>query len=161
MSRCRIASRLASPALVLLTVTACGNSSGLPAAGIENVVDTISLFALDGTPLPTPAGQAVLLPTGALKLGVGSGIQLQSASFDALTTAPTNTYVDSLPVNLDSGTVVVVHSRAATCSFGAVVFYYGKLQVLAIDTLARRVDLQVLVDQNCGYRSLAPGLPNK
>jgi len=187
MPRCRIASGLASLALVLLTVTACGNSSGLPAAGLENAVDTVHLFALDGTPLPepsgfnvqsnavvrtdrstvfdfafniTPTGQAVLLPTGALKLGVGSGIQLQSVSFDAVTSASTGTYVDSLPVNVDSGSVVVVHSRASACSFGSVVFYYGKFEVLAIDTLARRIDLQVLVDQNCGYRGLSPGFPS-
>jgi hypothetical protein len=39
------------------------------------------------------------------------------------------------------------------------VFYYGKAHVLAIDTLARRIDLEMLVDQNCGYRGLEPGLP--
>jgi len=187
MPRCRLASGLAALALVLVTVVACGNSNGLPAAGLENVVDTVHLFALDGTLLTdpsgfnvqsnaavrtdqstafdfafniTPAGQAVLLPTGALNLGVGSGIQPQSVSFDAVTTAPNGTYTDSLPVNVDSGSVVVVHSRASACSFGSVVFYYGKFEVLAIDTLARRIDLQVLVDQNCGYRGLSPGFPS-
>jgi hypothetical protein len=32
---------------------------------------------------------------------------------------------------------------------------------LAIDTVARRIDLRVLVDQNCGYRDLEPGLPRR
>jgi hypothetical protein len=53
----------------------------------------------------------------------------------------------------------VAHSRASACSFGSIVFYYGKFEVLAIDTLARRIDLQALVDQNCGYRGLSPGFP--
>ena len=186
MPRCRITSALASLTLVLLSVTACGNSNGLPAAGLENAVDTVHLFALDGTPLTDPSGfnvqsnavvrtdqstgfdfafnidstgKAVLLPTGALKLGIGSGIQLQTVSFDAVTSASTATYVDSLPVVVDSGSVVVAHSRASACSFGSIVFYYGKFEVLAIDTLARRIDLQVLVDQNCGYRGLSPGFP--
>jgi hypothetical protein len=39
------------------------------------------------------------------------------------------------------------------------VFYYAKIEVLAIDTIARRIDLQVLVDQNCGYRGLETGIP--
>jgi hypothetical protein len=41
------------------------------------------------------------------------------------------------------------------------VFLYGKFEVLAIDTTARRVDLRVLVDQNCGYRGLEPGFPSR
>jgi hypothetical protein len=169
-----------------LAVTACGTISGLPAATIPNVVDTVSLYALDGTPLPAPsgynlqtksvvrtdrfatfdfafnitaAGQPVLLPTGALGLGRSSGIQVQSVGFDAVTLAPTSAYVDTTAVAVDSGTVAVVRSRAAACPFGAVVFYYAKFEVLAIDTVARRIDLQLLVDQNCAYRGLEPGVP--
>ena len=186
-----MASRLGFLALVLLAALACGNTSGLPVAGIENVVDTVSLFALDGTPISepsgyqisippptrvrtdqsttfdfvfniTPAGKTVVLPTGALHLGTGSGIQLQSRTFDAITTAPGGAYVDSLPVSVDSGSVFVVHSRATSCLLTAtVVFFYGKFQVLAIDTVARRIDLKGLVDQNCGYRGLAPGIPKQ
>jgi hypothetical protein len=171
-----------------LTVTACGTTSGLPTASIPNVVDTVSLYALDGTPLPAPsgydvqykvvvrtdrfasfdfafnitaAGQPVLLPTGALGLGRSSGIQVQSVGFDAVTLAPTSAYVDTTAVPVDSGTVAVVHSRSTGCAFGAVVFYYAKIEVLAIDTVARRIDLQVLVDQNCGYRGLELGVPRR
>ena len=176
------------PLIAALVAAACGNSTGLPAATAPNIIDTISLYALEGTPLTVPAayviqtkeevrtdqrsdfdfvfnitaaGQAVLLPTGAVGLGVASGIQVQNASFDAVTTAPTSTYVDSLAVPVDSGTVAVVHSRPVTCVFGPIVFYYGKIEVLAIDTIARRVDLRVLVDQNCGYRGLELGLPKR
>ncbi len=173
-----------------LAVTACETTSGLPTASISNVVDTVSLYALDGTPLPSPsgynvpsrtvvrtdrfatfdfafnitaAGQSVLLPTGALGLGRASGIQVQSVGFDAVRLAPppTSAYVDTTAVPVDSGTVAVVHSRSAACPFGAVVFYYAKIEVLAIDTVARRIDLQLLVDQNCGYRGLEPGVPRQ
>jgi hypothetical protein len=175
-------------AAALLVTAACGSTTGLPAASSANVVDTVSLYALDGTPLPAPsgynvpsrsvvrtdrlasfdiafnitaAGQPVLLPTGALGLGRASGIQLQSVGFDAVTLAPTSAYVDTTAVPVDSGTVVVVHSRPTTCAIGIVVFYYGKIAVLAIDTVARRIDLQILVDQNCGYRGLEPGVPRR
>jgi len=187
MRRCLTAASFASPALVLLTI-ACGDT-GLPTGVSQNVVDTVSLYALDGTALDLPSGfriasphiirtdlesdfdfafniipgdTAVLLPTGALHLGVGSGIQPQTASFDAITTTPGGVYVDSRPVPVDSGTVAVVHSRATSCpltaSFG---FLYAKLEVLKIDTVARRIDLQVLTNQNCGYHSLSPGYPTK
>ena len=174
-------------ALVGLFV-ACDNTTGLLPPTDTNVVDTISLFALDGTPVAapsgyrifgatvvrtdqdadidfafniTPAGQAVLLPTAALGLGKLSGIQPQHVPFDAVTTAPNGEYADSIPVDIDSGSVVVVHSRPiGTCAVG-IVFMYGKFEVLAIDTIARRVDLRALVDQNCGYRSLEPGLPSR
>lgn len=179
---------LAALAAALVLTVACYTSTGLPAANFTNVVDTVSLYALDGTPLTAPsgynmqsnsvlrtdryttfdfafnitaAGQPVLLPTGALGLGRSSGIQVQTVGFDAVTLAPTSAYVDTSAVPVDSGTVAVAHSRAASCSYGAVVFYYGKIEVLAIDTVARRIDLQVLVDQNCGYRGLEPGIPHR
>jgi len=36
---------------------------------------------------------------------------------------------------------------------------YGKFQVLSLDPVARSVTFQTLVNQNCGYRSLRPGIP--
>ncbi len=180
--------RFAVCAAVLVVAAACDAATGLPPATIPNVVDTISLYALDGTPLSapsgynltanqvvrtdralrfdfafniTPAGQAVLLPTGAMGLGRASGILVQTVPFDSVTIAPTTVYVDSLAVPLDSGTVAVLHSQATSCLYGTIVFFYGKVEVLAIDTVARRIDLQVLVDQNCGYRGLEPGTPRR
>ena len=190
MPHSRCAALLASLALALLTFAAC-NDTGLQPGIDQNVIDTVSLYALDGTALDqpsafsiakpnavrtdltsnfdfvfniTPAGQAVFLPTGALHLGVGSGIQTQKVSFDAVTSAPGGAYVDSLPVPVDSGAVIVVHSRplsqaSVTVCVTGIGYLYAKLQVLAIDTLARRIDLEVLANQNCGYRSLTPGFP--
>lgn len=175
------------PLLAALLAAACGNNTGLPAASFPNIEDTVSLFALEGTPLSapsgyvvqtketvrtdqrgdfdflfniTPAGQAVFVPAGGVGLARGSGIQLQSVAFDAITTAPTTAYADSAPVPVDSGSVLVVHSRPISCVVG-IVFYYGKIEVLAIDTIARRVDFRVLVNQNCGYRDLEIGIPKR
>jgi hypothetical protein len=185
--------RFSRPSALLVTSiaiasAACGNSSGLPKAYGENTEDTVSLFALDGTPLSAPSGysivndqplrtdrsasfdfafnitaggEAVLLPTGALGLGRASGIALQSIPFESITTAPQSGYIDTAAVRVDSGTVAVVRSRPSQCVYGAIVYYYGKVQVLQIDTVARRIDLRVLVDQNCGYRDLEPGVPSK
>ena len=173
----------------LVAAAACGdNSLGLPRARFNNVVDTISLWALDGTPINTPsaysissrevvrtdqttgfdfafnitaAGQAVLLPTGALGLGKASGIVLQSVPFDSIIEAPSTGYQDSTAVAVDSGTVAVVRSRPTTTCVIGTVYYYAKLQVVRIDTIARRIDYNILVDLNCGYRGLQPGIPKR
>jgi hypothetical protein len=189
MSRSLTGATFASFALGLLTIAACG-VTGLQPGIYANTVDTVTLYALDGTALDLPsayrvsfpaaivrtdqssdfdfafnitaAGQAVLLPTGALHLGNGSGIQVENASFDAVTTVPGGPYVDSLPVSIDSGTVAVVHSRATSCPVTASLAYvYAKLQVLTIDTIARSLKMQILPNQNCGYHSLTPGAPTK
>ena len=178
----------ASLALGLLTLTACGNTK-LQAGFDANVVDTVTLYALDGTELQLPSAynistaavvrtdqqstfdfafniasgdSAVLLPTGALHLGIGSGIQTVTAAFDAITIVPSGAYVDSLPVHIDSGTVAVVHSRAISCLVtGSLSYVYAKLQVLAVDTVARSLRMQILSNKNCGYRSLEPGNPTR
>ncbi|MFN2571214.1 MAG: hypothetical protein ABR537_06320 [Gemmatimonadales bacterium] len=176
--------------VALLIAAACGSPFGLPQAGIANRVDTLSLYALSGTPVSSPsgyalifrevvrtdqnagfdfafdidsAGRAVLLPTGALRLGRQSGIQLSTTPFDSIKIAPGGKYQLDSAVVVDSNTVAVVHSRPTTCSFGIAAVYYAKLHVLRIDTGSapggRRIDLEVLTDINCGYRGLEPGLP--
>ncbi len=180
---------LASLVIGLLTIAACGNT-GLQQGIYVNAVDTVTLYALDGTALDLPsaysisypaavvhtdqssnfdfafnitaADAAVLLPTGAIHLGIGSGIQVVNASFNAITVSPGGVYTDSLPVLVDSGTVAVVHSRAVSCPItGSFSFLYAKLQVLAIDTIARSLKMQILSNQNCGYHSLEPGYPTR
>src|SRR6266550_1170056 len=153
---------------LVVLAAACSDTTGLPAAGIDNVVDTTSLYALFGTPIATPSAydltgrltghplvrtdqtaafdfafnfdslrRPVLLPTGAVGLGQSSGLQLASVPFDSIKLAPTG------------------------CLFGVTVFSYAKLVVVAVDTTARRIDFRILVDQNCGYRGLAPGIPTQ
>lgn len=171
----------------LALVIACGEPFGLPVARVANEVDTVSLFALDGTPLSAPAGYdlqsrtrvrtdrssvfdfafnidssgAVLLPTGSLGLGEASGIQLATTPFDSILVAPGGGYVRTKPVVVIPEAVALVHSRPVQCEFGASVFLYAKLRVLAIDAAARRIDFAILVDTNCGYRGLEAGLPRR
>ncbi|HTR19596.1 MAG TPA: hypothetical protein VMH88_01975 [Gemmatimonadales bacterium] len=175
--------------LLLVAAAACSSSTGLPAATQANTVDTVSLYTLNGDtfPLDRPAGfdlfsnlvvrtdrttsfdfafnltadgKAIFLPTYVLGLARGSGFIPSSSQFSLLTNAPLGGYQDSLPTVLDSGGVAIMRSRPVVCITGTVLYYYGKLHVLAIDTTARRLDLEVLVDRNCGYHSLLPGIPN-
>ncbi len=193
--RCRLVAPTVTVAGLALLAAACSDTTGLPAAVIDNVVDTVSLFALFGTPISTPSAydlnsrlggaaanalvrtdqasafdfafnfdslrRPVLLPPGAVGLGQSSGLQRASLPFDAITVAPTGGYVFDQPLVVDTGTVAVVRSRPTNCLFGVTVFLYAKLRVVAIDTTARRIDFRILVDQNCGYHGLAPGIPTQ
>ena len=177
-------------ALAVAVALGCGDPLGLPRPGIPNVVDTVSLYALSGTPIATPSayrldlklpvrtdqsslfdfafdidttGRARLLPTGALGLTRSSGGQVMAVPFDSIHVAPDRSYQLDSALVVDVGDVAVMHSQPATCSFGIPAFFYAKLRVLAVDTTAgpngRRIDFEILVDANCGYRGLDPGLP--
>jgi len=174
----------------LAFILACGNTLGPPPPNYANVVDTTSLFAVDGTAVglasaynvlgipPGPVntehevsgfdfvfniiagGQAVLLPTGAIPgLSKGSGLELTGQQFDSIRTAPSAGYADSTAVNIQPGSVVIVRSRPTACSYGPTVYQYAKARVLAVDTIARRMDMEILVNSNCGYRDLQTGFP--
>ena len=147
--------------LAVVAVAACGDIA-LPAPAYENRVDTVTLYALDGTPVYSPSaydlefrqvvrtdqntgfdfvfnidstGRAVLLPLGALKLGTNlSGIQRTNQKFDSITFAPTSGYKLDSAVVVDSNAVALVQSRPLTCSFQLTTAYYAKLHVISIDT---------------------------
>jgi len=179
--------------LACVAIAACGNPLGLPAAFISNVVDTVSLYALSGTPVSLPsgcsliarhtvrtdqgspfdfafdidtAGTSRIYPTGALKLGQQSGLQLSAQEFDSIKIAPTGNYkLDSAQV-VNVNTVLILHSSSFTCSYGIPGVLYAKLRVLEIDTTStttngRRMDFAILIDANCGYRGLEPGVPRQ
>src|SRR2546429_9956132 len=53
--RCRLFAPTVAVTGLLVLAAACSDTTGLPAAGIDNVVDSGSLFALFWTPIPAPS----------------------------------------------------------------------------------------------------------
>ena len=104
-------------------------------------------------------GEPVLIPGGALGLPKDAGLQQSGSAFDAIANAPTEGYVLDKPLVAAVGKVLLARSRTQTCVDGTKVSWFAKLQVLALDASARTITFQILVDQNCGYIGLAPGLP--
>ena len=179
--------------LGLVLAAACGDPFALPRATVENVVDTVSLYALSGgTPPRTPSAywlgnyissprpiliqngdafdfaidldslyRPVLKPTGALRLGRNSGVQTTTLPFDSIKVAPASGFQLDSAVTVDVGGRAIVHSRSTTCSFGFSAVYYAKLEILAVDTASRKIDLRILVNDNCGYRGLERGIPSR
>jgi hypothetical protein len=169
----------------------CGSPTGLGAYR-TNTVDTVSMFALTGTPVSAPsgfsilngapirtdvalafdfafdidsAGRAKFLPTGALKLGEATGLQISTQIFDSIKIAPTTGYQLDSAVFVHDSTVVIAHSNPNDCvtTIGYQAPYYAKFRILTIDTTSgpngRRIDFEILADRNCGFRGLEPGLP--
>lgn len=184
--RAHILFSLAAGAALLV---GCNDLNQLPDASQANAVDTVTIGALTGTPLSVPSaysvaeqrtvrtdqsaafdfaydvagGAPLFYPPGALGLG-GSGIQAgllsSDAAFDAIARAPQNGYVTGVPVTAEVGAVYALRSRLVCSGLGGVPMY-GKLEVLEVDAEARTVTFQVLTNNNCGYRSLEPGVPEE
>jgi hypothetical protein len=175
--------------LLALGGIACSDSNGLTDPKIENVEHTDTLWALVGTPVSTPSGYSVdgsrrvrtdlsvdfdfaynvenegghvFLPRAALGIDTATaakpGFQVRNESFDAITLAPSNGYVTDVPVPITVGQRYVVRSRV-TCDIG--VPKYAKMEILAFDEATRIVSFRILTNDNCGFRSLEPGLPDR
>lgn len=176
-----------APLLLALAVIGCGDDDNLPDATEENVVDTVSLGSLVGTPITTPSGfsvdvgavrtdrttefdfafniepsgRPVFLPPTALGLppsnSADPGLQPRSESFDEITLAPNNGYLTEEPVPFAVGDRFTVRSRIGCSPLGLP--RYAKIEVIALE--GHVVDLKVLANTNCGYRGLEPGLPSR
>lgn len=177
-----------------VALAACNDPNELPPATETNMIDTVTMFSLDGTPISQPSafaievglpvrtdqfsgfdflytvdtlGQAWFLPAVVAGMPVASldpGMLLQGTaagglSFDQITVAPFDGYIGTDSIAIAVGHTYVLRSRIV-CNIG--VPKYAKLEVVEInnapDTLS--VTLQMLINQNCGYRGLEPGLPD-
>jgi hypothetical protein len=172
----------------LVLALACSDANNIPDPTELNVVDTITLGALEGTSISTPSGynisigalrtdvsvdfefaynvrkladgtyQRIFLPRAALGLTsttANPGLQRQNASFDEITHASSNGYVSDSAVPIEVGERYLVRSRVVCSNLG--VPLYGKLEILSFQDST--VTFKTLVNENCGYKDLLPGLP--
>jgi hypothetical protein len=139
--------------------TAIDMTTGLP-------VRTDQTSAFDFVYDVDSAGRHVFIPLAAIHTNgtntLGSttlpnpGFIVQTLTFDQLSVAPSDNYVTADTLALTAGEVLVARSRVA-CYLG--VPQYGKIHVLSFDDSLHTVQLEILSDANCGYKSLAAGVP--
>ncbi len=171
--------------LLAAGLAACGGDDGLPANPQANVIDTVVIGSLTGTPITTPSGfsvangavrtdlsadfdfafnietdnQLVFLPRSELGLPsttANPGLQRRNESFDDIDRAESNGYVTDDPVPFAVGDRFMVRSRVVCGSLG--VPLYAKIEILSVDDLL--VHLKTLANVNCGYKDLTPGVPD-
>jgi hypothetical protein len=180
---------IAFAAVVSGIVSACDDTLALPDATIPNVIDTVSVFALEGTPVTAPSGYSIsdgrpvrtdqrsdfdfafnfgpgdvpwLLPPGAL--GLAQDLSLEPGILE-----PSNDFDDIRIAQLngyrtsDTVTVSIGQTLLArsriACALGVPV--YMKLRIVAFDLAERSLTFEALANRNCGYRGLQPGLPDE
>lgn len=172
-------------ALALIATAACADDQ-LPDAVFDNTEDSFVLGSLTSTPVAVPSAfsvlddavvrtdqtasfdfayvrvgsRSLLVPLDALGLGGRSanpGLLRSTQLFENITDPPTEGYVTTDSLEVAVGDVLVARSRL--CSFLGVP-QYAKLQVTAIDPAAETLTFRAITNVNCGYRSLAPGLPS-
>lgn len=167
----------------------CSDPFALPAPTITSVVDTVTVFAVSGTPVWRPSGYSlstrgairidqssqtdfaydirdgvpVLLPgavIGQPGANVDPGLRRAAQPFDSLKDAPSDGYITQDTIQVQAGEVFFMRGRIpGLCLVGLPIF--GKLEVLDFDDAERSIRFQVLVNSNCGFKSLEPGLPTR
>jgi len=103
---------------------------------------------------------AVLIPRGALGFTPDGGLQLASMPFDSILRAPLSGYEQLQPTVIREGDVVLAASRLQQCNFNVIRPRVAKLRIDTIDLGQRSVAIHMVIDPNCGYLSLVPGLPS-
>jgi hypothetical protein len=172
----------------LALAAACSDNNGVGAATEVNVVDTMTLGALEGTPISTPSGyristgpvrtdqtvdfefaydvrrlddgsyQRVLLPRGAL--GLSSTDQVNPGLQRREETFDAITRAQSNGYVSDSAVPIQLGERYLVRS--RVVCSIGVPLYGKLEILSFQdstVTFQVLANQNCGFKDLLPGLP--
>jgi hypothetical protein len=108
-------------------------------------------------------GQHVFLPRASLGIDTATSVKpgfiLRNETFEAIEMPASDGYTTDDPVPLAVGQRYVVRSRVVCANLG--VPKYAKLEILELDDIRRIVTFRILANDNCGFRSLEPGLPDR
>lgn len=160
----RFANQVDTTALWAASLTPVTQPSGFViSAGARVRLDQVTYF--DFYYDISPDGERFFIPFAAVvntgrTVGNAGFRQELSIPFEDITIAPQDNYISQDTVRFRVGDVFYVRSQIeSSCILG--IPYYSKIQVLSVDDSARAVSFQVLINANCGYRSLEIGLPKK
>ena len=170
---------------------ACSDPNELLPPSDRNFVDTLSIFALSGTPVQSPSGYSV--PEGPVRTD-------RSTAFDfaydiAITSNDTIRYflpqavldlqvnnqvnpglqrrADSFDQIIEAPSNGYITNDSVEVDSGQVfivrsrlvcgigVSLYSKIEILKFVDSTRTVDFKVLANTNCGYKRLTPGFPSE
>ena len=109
------------------------------------------------------AGKVVLIPVrlvgGAVTSGRRVGLQRIQGAYDELTKAPTSGYQYDSTLSMGVNDAALVELQTDICQYQSSQLVYAKLQIKAIDPVARTIVFRITYDPNCGFRSFLPGVP--
>jgi len=92
------------------------------------------------------------------------GLKKVAGTFDAVTIAPTGTYLDSTVV-AGAGDVIVLQAvrngANDACQFDISPYIYTKLVIDSVVVPSRSIFVKAVLDPNCGFRSFESGIPKQ
>jgi hypothetical protein len=182
--------------LALLMVSAplalaCSDPNELAPPGDKNFVDTLSLYALSGTPVQSPSGYSVL--DGPVRTDRTTSFEF-AYDIAVVGTDTTRNFLPQAVLDLQVNNQVNPGLQRRAESFdqiieapsngyitndslavdsgqvyivrsrlvcGIGVSLYSKIEILKFVDSTRTVDLKVLANTNCGYKRLQPGFPSE
>lgn len=173
-----------------MLASGCGSSPTLPAFN-ANFENTVTVFAVRGTPLTTPSGydvrnqaairldfpgtidfvfdiddggRPVFLPArllGQPPRSLDAGLKPTDLAFDDILEADLNGYVTQDTVHFAPGDRFFVRSALFPNVCPLLFPFFGKIEILTVNAPERSVTFRALTDNNCGFRGLQPGIPDK
>jgi len=110
------------------------------------------------------SGNVVLLPQRTVASGLTTthqvGLQKSALNYSDVETAPKSGYHPDTAMVVAVNQLVLVQVQDPSCAVSITgTSIYGKLVVLSADPKTRTLDIQYVGDPNCGFVSLAPGVP--
>ena len=180
----------------IAVATSCGDPTAIKAQ-FETTADTLTVYALNGTPGSLPSAIRTRAQKGLLVVQVGSsfnfdlawdineageavaitprmvgneltgarrvGLLLAAPPFEGILKAPTSGYkYDSLlVVPLDK--VLLVDALDPSCSAFSILGQNirSKIQIDSVVPSRRTLYMHIVVNPNCGFRDLGPGVPKE
>jgi len=130
---------------------------------VKQVARVDGAFAFDVAFDLNTAGDIVLLPVGLVGQSPGGnrrvGIQRTTTAYDAVGEAPTSGYAVDTATVIKRGETAVVQAQESLCAASLAPYLYAKIVVDSVDLAQRTIVGRVTINTNCGFRSLAKGLP--
>jgi len=113
-------------------------------------------------------GNAIIYPVKLIVSAVTGdrviGLKKVAMPFDSIMSAPKGTYQTDSAVVLAAGESLVVEANRSmsgdVCYLNLSPNIYSKITVTSIDLPTRTIEVEEVVDPNCGFRSFAIGLPS-
>ncbi|MEK0431148.1 MAG: hypothetical protein RL139_952 [Gemmatimonadota bacterium] len=143
-----------------------GSSATLPAAIIVPTGTATRLDAAGAFDLAfdiDAAGRVVILPVSqVVQPIIGTrkvALQRASGVYNTILEAPKDGWVDDSALVVNAGSSFFAKVTTLYCQYELRQQVYAKFYVESADPVTRRITLAARINPNCGFRSLADGLP--
>jgi hypothetical protein len=110
----------------------------------------------DGKPVVMPVGQVGTPLNGAPLIG----LQRVSGGYDNLKEAPNSGYHFDSTMVVNPGAAIAIQAQQGFCATSFTGYIFAKVVIDSVDLSTRKLFGRTMINLNCGFRQLTPGLPS-